>query len=132
MRVFFLMLLMTLIKTSLADPRSGLDYSSEEIRKLQTSDAENPGMLWVDQGAKLWAQHCASCHGDASSMKGVATRYPRRVDGKVVSLESKIRQKVPQFAYESDELLGLTAFVAFQSRGMQFERNVSEVQKGEA
>ena len=100
--------------------RSGLEFASEEVRKLQASDIENPGMLWVDQGAKIFGERCASCHS-VESMKGVATRYPKVVEGKIVTLEGKIRQKLPQFAYESDELLGLTAYVAMQSRGMPIE-----------
>jgi len=107
----------------LAQPRSGLDFSSDEIRKLQASDAENPGMLWVDQGAKLFAQGCASCH---ASMQGVAARYPRVVNGKIVNIEEKIRHQRPGLAYESDDLLALTAYVAYQSRGLPFENQISE------
>ena len=87
---------------------------------MQASDAENPGMLWVDQGAKLFAQHCASCH---ASMKGVATRYPAVEKGKIVTLETKIREKMPALAYESDELLALTSYIAHESRGMPLKVN---------
>ncbi|HXM81491.1 MAG TPA: sulfur oxidation c-type cytochrome SoxA [Burkholderiales bacterium] len=103
-----------------AQNRSGLEFASEEIRRLQASDAENPGMLWVDQGAKLFAQHCASCH---ASMKGVATRYPAVEKGKIVTLETKIREKMPALAYESDELLALTSYIAHESRGMPLKVN---------
>lgn len=110
--------------------RSGLEYSSVEIRRLQASEAENPGMLWVDAGEKLFAAQCASCH---ASMKGVAARYPRVVDGKVLTLEAMARHRVP-FAYESDQLLGLTAYLAYQSRGMPIGEHLSrgEVEKGKA
>lgn len=101
--------------------RSGVEYASDEIRRLQADDAENPGMLWVDIGEKLFAERCASCH---ASMKGVAARYPRVVDGKVVDLEQKIRHRVP-FAYESEQLLGLTAYIAYQSRGLPIGRQLS-------
>jgi L-cysteine S-thiosulfotransferase len=59
-------------------------------------------------------------------MKGVATRYPQ-VDiatGQLLNLEGRInqcrsiRQSLPPLGYETDELLGLTAFVAHQSRGL--------------
>jgi sulfur-oxidizing protein SoxA len=118
--------------TAQAQNRSGLEFASAEIRRLQASDAENPGMLWVDQGAKLFAQHCAACH--ASSMKGVATRYPAVVKGRVVTLETKVRQKMPALAYESDELLALTAYIVHQSRGMPMQAKISEkdVEKGKA
>jgi len=108
------LLVLGVYATATAEPRSGLEYSSAEIRKLQASDAENPGMLWIDLGAKVFAEQCASCH---ASMKGVAARYPRRVNGKAVNLEAMIRHRTP-FAYESDELLGLTAYVAHESRGL--------------
>ena len=70
---------------------------------------------------------CASCHHDASSsMRGVAARYPV-FDAKtkqLLNLEGRInqcrsqRQGAAALAYESEELLALTAYVAHQSRGM--------------
>ncbi|NJO22327.1 MAG: sulfur oxidation c-type cytochrome SoxA [Sphingomonadales bacterium] len=91
-------------------------------------------MLWVAEGEKLWTkpdgvhgQACAACHGSAeSSMRGVATRYPM-IDagaGKLLNLEMKINQcrsehqAASALAWESRELLGLTAFVTYQSRGL--------------
>jgi L-cysteine S-thiosulfotransferase len=109
--------------------RSGLDYASDEIRRLQASDAENPGMLWVDQGERLFRQHCAACH---ASMKGVATRYPRVEGGKSVTLEQKIRHQRP-VPWESDELLALTAYVAHESRGLPMVVvRKNDVEKGKA
>jgi sulfur-oxidizing protein SoxA len=116
----FLLLLFFLSATASAQ-RSGLDYASPEIRRLQASDEENPGMLWVDAGEKLFRSRCASCH---ASMKGVAARYPRLVGGKVLTLEAMVRHRLP-FAYESDELLGLTAYIAYQSRGMPIGQGLS-------
>jgi sulfur-oxidizing protein SoxA len=101
---------------------------------MQNDDRANPGMLWVQEGETLWrkaagtaGRSCASCHQDAAgSMKGVAARYPAfdsRV-GRVINLEQRInrcrvdRQQAPRLAYESEELLALTAYVAHQSRGM--------------
>jgi sulfur-oxidizing protein SoxA len=114
--------------------KSGIEFSGAEVRALQSDEFANPGMLWVERGATLWEQPagaenraCASCHGDAAAgMKGVATRYPqvdRSGDG-LINLEGRIRQcrEVRQHAaplrYESEELLGLTAFIRMQSRGM--------------
>jgi sulfur-oxidizing protein SoxA len=59
-------------------------------------------------------------------MKGVATRYPRIDPGaaRLVNLEGRIqqcrerRQRAAPLKYESEELLALTAYVAYQSRGM--------------
>ena len=129
-QVFFLLVIL-FCESVLAQPRSGLEYSSQEIRRLQASDAENPGMLWVDLGAKLFAQGCASCH---ASMKGVAAKYPRVADGKVLNLEEKVRHRRPELAYESDDLLALTAYVAHQSRGVPFQNSLTEkeTEKGKA
>ena len=114
--------------------RSGLEFAGADIRAQQADDFGNPGMLWVERGGKLWStaagksgKPCAACHGDArESMKGVATRYPRIDPGaaRLVNLEGRINlcrarhQEAPPLEYESDELLGLTAYVAMQSRGM--------------
>ena len=101
---------------------------------MQDDDLGNPGMLWVREGEALWwkaagaaSNSCGVCHQDAaSSMKGVAARYPTfdARAGRVVNLEQRInlcrvdRQQAPPLAYESEELLALTTYVAHQSRGM--------------
>ncbi|MGQ9367286.1 sulfur oxidation c-type cytochrome SoxA [Azospirillum sp. ST 5-10] len=113
---------------------SGTALLSDDLRAMQADDTVNPGMLWVDEGARLWdaaqgpaGKACASCHGVAGeSMRGVATRYPA-VDagsGDLLNLEGRINrcrtrhQGAEPLAYESDALLGLTAFVARQSLGL--------------
>jgi L-cysteine S-thiosulfotransferase len=116
------------------DRRSGYDFASSETRAMQDDDTANPGMLGVLQGESLWAakagaaeRSCADCHGEAqTSMKGVAARYPAfdPALGRPIDLEGRINrcrsehQKAEPFAWESAELLGLTAFVAHQSRGL--------------
>lgn len=129
MKALALLALLLFAATALAQ-RSGLDYASAEIRRLQASDAENPGMLWVDEGAKIFAAECASCH---ASMKGVAARYPRVAQGKIVTLEAMVRHRTP-FPYESESLLSLTAYIAYQSRGRPIGGRLSEqdVAKGRA
>src|SRR4029077_17423255 len=70
---------------------------------------------------------CSDCHSDANtSMKGVAARYPAfdKTLGRPINLEQRINlcrarhQEASPIAYESRDLLALTAFVAQQSRGM--------------
>lgn len=59
-------------------------------------------------------------------MRGVATHYPAfdATAGTVIDIEAQIddcrtrRQKAPSMRRESDDLLALTTFVAWQSRGM--------------
>jgi len=114
--------------------RSGSSDMSADLRAMQADDFANPGMLWVEKGARLWsvragsaAKSCAGCHGDGRvSMKGVAARYPAwdarakrllDLEGRIQHCRSE-RQGAAPWAFESEELLGLTAFVATQSRGM--------------
>jgi sulfur-oxidizing protein SoxA len=124
-----------------AEKRSGYYFLSPETQAMQDDVAANPGMLWVLQGQTLWntpasasGQSCASCHGNAvQSMKGVAARYPRFLErfNRPINLEQRInlcrteRQHAPAFAYESQQLLALTAFVAHQSRGKPIDVDVT-------
>jgi sulfur-oxidizing protein SoxA len=98
---------------------------SKETRALQDDDATGPAVLWLLDGEALWKRKvgdkaCADCHQD---MKGVAARYPA-FDKKLMNLEQRInqcrtdQQKAPAFAYESRELLSLSAYIGRQSRGM--------------
>ena len=119
---------------SVEERRSGYTYLSEDNQRLQDDDFANPGLLWVERGRELWQQRdgtagtaCAGCHGDATtSMRGVRTRYPRfdPQGGKLINLEQQInrcrveRMHASSYPYESDALLALTTFVAFQSRGL--------------
>ena len=113
---------------------SGTRFLGEALRAQQADAAANPGMLWVDEGARLWRAPqgaaglaCAGCHGDAAtSMRGVATRYPA-VDpksGRLFNLELRInhcrgtQQRAEPLPYESEPLLALTAYVARQSTGL--------------
>ena len=114
--------------------RSGSSFMTPETQAMQTDDTANPGMLWVLDGEALWKNNantvgkaCADCHDDArASMRGVAARYPAfdKVLGHPVNLEQRINlcranhQQAAPLAYESRDLLALTAFVAQRSRDM--------------
>jgi sulfur-oxidizing protein SoxA len=106
---------------------SGVAYQSDAVKAMQADSFGNPGLLWVDRGAQLWKEKCTGCHGDAGSMKGVAARYPRHSPqlGRVVDLEQRIQACMPGLAWESRDLLGLTAFVARQSSGIPISVDVS-------
>ena len=117
--------------------RSGYSFMGPDTRAMQDEDTVNPGMLWVLDGEALWTRKagagdkaCADCHNDArASMKGVAARYPAfdKALGRPVDLEGRINlcrsnhQQATPFAYESRELLALTAYVAQQSKGMPID-----------
>lgn len=114
--------------------KSGTEFLSVEMRAVQQDDFSSPAMLWVTRGEKLWStkagaasKSCADCHQDArASMKGVSPRYPKIDPGtaRLTNLEGRINmcrtrhQQAPALAYESDELLSLTTYVAHQSRGL--------------
>jgi sulfur-oxidizing protein SoxA len=113
--------------------RSGYDLMAPETQAMQKDDGANPGMLWVRDGEARWndnanvARACVHCHGAAQqSMRGVAVRYPAfdAESQRVVDLEGRVNlcrarhQKAEPLAYESQELLALTAYVAHQSRGL--------------
>jgi sulfur-oxidizing protein SoxA len=103
----------------LGERRSGYEFMSRETRAMQDDQLTGPAVLALLDGEALWARHgCGGCH---ASMKGVATRYPKVVDGKLVNLEQQVRHQAPQLAYESRELLALTAYVASQSRGLPID-----------
>jgi sulfur-oxidizing protein SoxA len=123
LRFFILLLLPALAfagEIPLAERRSGYEFMSRETRAMQDDEATGPAVLALLDGESLWGTlGCAGCHGDArASMKGVAARYPALVEGRLRSLEQRVRHAAPALAYESRELLALSAYVARQSRGM--------------
>ncbi len=113
--------------------KPGSAFLSPQMQRQQEDEARNPGWLWVEQGEELFSRRdgtsptCVSCHVDPKqSLRGAAARYPQ-VDvtsGKLINLEGRIeqcrvdRQKQPAFGYESQELLGLTVYVASLSKGV--------------
>lgn len=114
--------------------RSGITFAGSNVRAMQEDDFANPGLLWIERGEELWnapagagKRTCASCHADArGSMRGVAARYPAydAGTGKVFDLEARIndcrtrRQRASPLPRDSDDLNALTAYVAYQSRGL--------------
>lgn len=120
-----------------AERRSGYSFMKPDTMAMQEKDTANPGMLAVLDGEVLWSRKlgaagkaCADCHQDAAiSMKGVAARYPAfdKASGRPVDLEQRINscrsnhQKTTALAFESRDLLALTAFVARQSKGIPIE-----------
>lgn len=119
---------------------SGRAFLQADTQALQDDDFSNPGFLWVDRGERLFHEAadgrkaCADCHeGAERSLDGVAAHYPK-VDarsGKLVNLEARINlcrqrhQDLPPLAYESDDLLGLTAYVAWLARGEPVSVDIS-------
>ncbi|MDI9331915.1 MAG: sulfur oxidation c-type cytochrome SoxA [Alphaproteobacteria bacterium] len=106
-------------------------HMSPENRALQNDLSQHPASLWLQEGQELWqrpapgnAPSCANCHGEVERMKGVATRYPMRVQDRLLSLDDRIntcrtqRQQAPAWRKESSALLALSAWVSLPSRGL--------------
>lgn len=115
-------------------PRSGLSFTSDEVRRMQADELGNPTLLLADQARSLWSKaapggkSCSDCHGAVEAMKGASTRYPRMFEGLgLTNIEGRInacrtgRQGASAWPYEGPELLGMTALIGQQSRGMSRE-----------
>ena len=130
-------------------PQSSYELMSPENQAMQDDPSLNPAMFWVGDGEALWnkrseanGKSCVTCHGDVKkSMRGVATVFPKMVKGKLQTLEGQINQCRTQaqgaapLAYESKDLLAITAYIAFQSKGMpiavrETPENKNAMQKG--
>lgn len=116
-----------------AQRRSGFEFMGPQVQAMQRDDSQNPALLWVQQGTALWqtpagasAQSCASCHGEVSRLRGVATRYPAfdAALNRPVNLAQRINlcrqnhQQATPWRLESAELLALESLVGLQSRGL--------------
>jgi sulfur-oxidizing protein SoxA len=122
-----------------SERRSGFSFMTPDTQSIQNDDTSNPGMLWAKDGEALWnsktgaaEKSCADCHGDAATgMRGVATHYTDfdAAEARAVDLEQRINlcrtrhQQASPLAYESRELLALTAFIGQQSRGLPIKPN---------
>ena len=151
--IFFLLLtahgLMEVANSAPPSQQSSYELMSAENKAMQDDASLNPAMFWVSDGEALWQQKlgpqnksCSTCHADAKiSMRGVAAQFPKVIQGKLQTLEGQINQcregaqSVPALAYESKDLLALSAFIAFQSKGMPITvsentANASYMKKG--
>jgi L-cysteine S-thiosulfotransferase len=114
--------------------KSGYEFMSSATQALQNDDTQNPAMLWVKQGEALWnkaegsaQKSCVSCHGNAAtSMRGAASRHPSYDEKRALPLTLAQRvnacrtdkQLASPLRNESQDLLSLEVFVAYQSRGL--------------
>ena len=112
------------------DILSGYTFLTADTQALQDDEFANPGLLWVDRGRALFQSTaetdaaCASCH--ANGLQGVAALYPAidAASGKLLNLEGRINscrtehQGLAPLDYETDELLGRTAYISNPSAGL--------------
>jgi sulfur-oxidizing protein SoxA len=133
-RAACLLTLAAAVPLAAEERRSGYEYMTPELQEMQDDDFSNPGMLWIGEGQQMWStpagaaeKSCADCHGDATkSMKGVAARYPafdEALEAPVdlagrVNLCRARHQEAEPLEREDRSLLAMTAFLAYQSKGM--------------
>ena len=119
---------------------SGYEFTPLKARALQDDDFDNPGFAWVAQGERFWneaegaaGKSCSSCHGSAAdTMRGVGATYPKYQEAAkgVVNLEQRInlcrqtQMNAAPWPYGSDALLGMTAYLKLQSRGLPVDVKV--------
>ena len=106
---------------------------SKSTQAMQIDDSQNPGMLWVKAGEQAWSA-CIQCHGKAQdSMRGVAARFPRIIDKKLLNLSEQInrcrvdRLQLALLGSESQAILQMTAFIGLQSRDLPIKPDSDSV-----
>lgn len=131
-RLALFVLLLFVGNAKAQDIRPSAEFLSPALKAMQDDPSRHPGWLWIDEGESLWRRAptsgkpaCQGCHGDITSMRGIATRYPAVApDGALLNLEGRIErcrvthQAAPVFGYESEALLSLTTAIASRSRGL--------------
>ncbi len=118
------------------DKHSGYVYATVATRDMQEDDFKNPAFTWVGLAEDLWGaaegtagKSCADCHGAVETLKGVSLGYPKYRDktANMAALEHVInecrteRMGADAWKWESDQMLGMTAHVKLQSRGMPID-----------
>ncbi len=115
---------------------SGWRFRSPETQALQMDDFENPAMLAVENAASIFetvdgteGKACANCHDDVSDFKGLRVGLPRwdEAKGKPETMENIInecrteRMGADAWKWEAPQMLGMTALIGLQSRGMAID-----------
>ncbi len=122
--------------------RSGWLYREPDTRRLEADLFENPGMIYVARGKKIWntvegsaGKSCASCHNDAAkSMKGVGASYPKwdAAAKRPIDIELQIDKcrvaNMGAKAYKFDDAKqrALTTYIKYQSLGMPVHLDLSK------
>jgi len=124
--------------------KSGSHYTAPETVAMQKDDFINPAMLWVDIGEEEFSKvdgeakkSCKSCHKSVSEFKGLAAKGPwySKTDKKLRTIQDQInfdrttRMKAKKWKWDSDQMLGMTAYIKMQSRGMAVDPVVDGVAK---
>lgn len=116
-----------------AEPKSGYEWLSEEVREMQDDEFANPGYLTVDRGRELFneagsnGKSCASCHG--SDGEGLDTRRiamfpvfdpptqkPITLQGRIHACSQQRLDNAPM-KYDGKDAIALETFVRNLAKG---------------
>ncbi|MAF49987.1 MAG: sulfur oxidation c-type cytochrome SoxA [Rhodospirillales bacterium] len=126
---------------TVGDKASGYVYMTSQTRDMQDDDFASPAFVWVDIGEESWnkvegsaGKSCASCHGDVkTSMKGVGNKYPKydpetkkmAALQHIINRERTKRMGAKKWKWESDQMMGVSAYIKLQSRGTPLKIDIS-------
>jgi sulfur-oxidizing protein SoxA len=129
------------LKIAKQDRQSSFVLMSKDNQQLQNDMSINPALFSLLEGEQIWNTSenkqaaCVTCHQALKGMKGVAGKYPKMVHHKLTTLEDqvnacRIKQNLKPFDQESPQLLAITTFLSFQSRGekiaIQLDKTLKE------
>lgn len=122
----------TCVHITFAEPRSGIEFITDETRAMQEDEFANPGYFTVDRGLELFkqkhsksAKSCADCHGEDGENFDTSSiaRYPlvEAESNKIITLQKRIkncRAKISDkpLATDHPELVALETFVRHLAR----------------
>jgi len=110
---------------------SGWLFRATETQALELDDFDNPGFVFIDQGADLFAavdgsegKACADCHADVAEFAGLKATLPRVEDGALVAMEELVnecrtdRMGAEAWKWSGTQMTSVTGLISLQSRGM--------------
>ena len=118
---------------------SGWLYRTDETRDMERDDFDNPASLFVEQAVDAWntvegsaGESCASCHGDAESLRGFWASQPKinEETGELWTAEMYINDcrennmGAEPWGWDSQPMKNMTALIASVSRGLPMSVSV--------
>lgn len=122
--------------------KSGRSFLKKETLRMEMDDFENPGIMWVERGRELFNSvlgknnfSCLKCHNkNNNSIIGAVSNFPKLDKNNIslINIEQQINicledyMAAKSYPYESKELLSLSTYIAFESRGMPVNITIDE------
>jgi L-cysteine S-thiosulfotransferase len=102
---------------------------SPSTQAMQRDDVENPGMLWVQQGADQFARDCEACH-TPQSLLAAPTRFPgwsatlkrpATLGQQIRACQTRPRSAVVQREPAASDPLAIETWLASRARGQAIQ-----------